>query len=104
MITTRALLLAAADFFERHPDRWIQHVSARNKDGKTVFATGPEAYCFCLDGRLRSLSDDGRAYDDAEYALFPHVGNDLYWFWNDRPGRTVAEVITVLRQAAAALP
>jgi hypothetical protein len=62
----------------------------------------PNAVCWCLVGALRAVSGDPDAYEEAYEAVAQYL-NKSPAGWNDAPGRTQAEVIAVLRYAAAAI-
>lgn len=113
MITTgRALALAIADAYEQRPDTWCQGPSAMNAEGLEVMADNPEACRFCAQhGAPRRAVDVGKATLAAKDAyhrlwavdgsLFVAIGERQY-FWNDVPGRTVAEVVAKLCEIGGA--
>lgn len=78
---------------------WTQHQWARDTYGRRVRAVSEQATCWCLDGALIRCSvpgTAGRAYD-AVAKLVPHASPLA---WNDAAGRTQAEVVAKLREAA----
>ena len=97
------------------PGRWTQSVNARNGAGRKVPPDSPAAVCWCIQGAIAremnemmaTRTDDPRRINDT-YALAyqairdalssPHASLPK---WNDRKGRTAAEVVRVLRRAAA---
>jgi hypothetical protein len=98
-VTPQELLLAVADHFEAHPDTWIQEQAVRDyPDGRI---------CFCVDGALYFLSGprtqqpNTKLYQAAYKRLADALNQTWIHGWNDKPGRTVAEVIAKLREAAA---
>ena len=81
------ILNAAADAIEEH--------------GWTQGRFGTQHVGFCAMGAMRHVSglstviEESAAYD----LLRAHVGSTSYW--NDEPGRTKEQVVTVLRKVAA---
>lgn len=107
-MTPREVLLKAAELVERG---WCQGHGATDKSGNTVDRDADDAACFCALGAI------SRATQGTKQS----VRNDLFWDararlgdvvdqagfmgvapWNDAPGRTQAEVVQALRQAAEA--
>ncbi len=100
MTTINELLRRTADFFEKHPQAWCQGTSYRNANGESCDFS--EATSFCLVGRL-ALEDDWRygvgnlQWTAALDELRVRLGGEEADVWNDRPWRTVQDVITLLR-------
>jgi len=97
-MTPKEQLLEAAEFFEKNPGRWIQAWSAIDKDGKEVGFFEKEAYNFCVFGYLYGKQ---HSYNFCT-ALDQAIGDESFSItsWNDEPGRTVEEVVELLRKAA----
>lgn len=53
----------------------------------------------CLVGALDEAAKDDRVFDEACRLVRTIIGSELD-AWNDTPGRTQAEVVAALRQAA----
>jgi YD repeat-containing protein len=96
---------------------WTQHGYARNAEGTIVGITDPSATQFCLVGALMRACDineveSSLALPVATMKLIQkEIGYHMeYWEnlhssyvltnFNDRPGRTVREVIAVIKKAA----
>lgn len=94
------ILSAAADLIEQ-PGKWQQHAWATNAAGEYVDDTDPDAVCFCASGAINRTAG-------GSFALTAAKAKDAFWDtlgekplrFNDAPGRTQAEVVTALRQAA----
>jgi hypothetical protein len=92
------VLDGAADLLEK-PGAWTQGVLARHANGNPIDPSEPNASCWCALGAITRI-DDGpkiRAASDAVGRLTTHG----ITYFNDMPGRTQAEVIAKLREAAA---
>lgn len=102
-LTIARVLDKAADLIEPE-GAWTQGEYGRNKKGQPVHARR-SAVCFCLYGAINAARR--RPLDTAVVGeLFEHLKRgvpetEFPWFWNDTPGRTQAEVVTALREAAA---
>ncbi len=117
-MNTSEVLLAAAELVEQG---WTQDAFARDIEGNAQFdvcATG--ACCFCADGAIRralnyvyiSATDDdeemlGLAIAALDRVIDPEATEMQHnkpfgrvHTWNDAPGRTQAEVVAKLREAA----
>ncbi len=119
MITTSTQMRAAAGMYERYPQRWTQGTYARNKEGRAIGYTEPRrdarhAACLCLTAVIVADEDTlPSAYkvnqSPAVQAMLARAKSDSAvheWekgslsAWNDVKGRTVREVIELLRRAA----
>jgi len=102
----------SADFFEKHPDRWTTGCNARDKKGEHVSYTGRAAHCFCMHGKLRRefefaleketedvRNDTWSMMTTCIYAAINRNRTTYMSPYNDRKGRTVAQVVEKLRHA-----
>jgi hypothetical protein len=96
----------AADLLEQ-PGKWTQGAAARTADGEMTFAADPAAACFCMWGAIARVSDDYEAIDCRPIRMITQPlgcaatpGN--LGRYNDKLGRTQAEVVAALRSAATA--
>lgn len=92
------VLNKAADLLEK-PGAWTQMAFARNAEGEETGLSQyrGQAVCWCILGATWAVAgDDSR---DADDELRRFIGDDINC-WNDAPGRTQAEVVEALRQAA----
>jgi hypothetical protein len=92
------------------PHHWTQRTYARDLHGAPTDYRGPNAVCFCALGAVnRSADDDETA--PSSWAI--HVGQAAARVvgtyvdapvasWNDRPGRTHAEVVAAFDATIAA--
>ena len=80
------------------PNGWIQHANARNAAGKVVHFASPMATCYCLIGASIAVNSDPAAED----ALRAFLGDSII-VWNDRYGRTQAEVLAAIDGTIEAL-
>ncbi len=101
-LTTAQILDGAARLVERG---WCQDASARDLLGRSVLPTGRWARKFCAHGAMirvvafdRTAPGEGNLCEADRY-LRGRTGNYVP-VWNDAQGRTKAEVVTALRQAA----
>lgn len=88
-MTTREVLLAAADEIER--DGWCQG-RAHSRDGR-----------HCALGALGGAAPDQMAFDSAKHVLSRWLDVSLFGgiqHWNDQGERTATDVIAALRAAA----
>lgn len=96
---------------------WTTKVLARGANDTEVFVEHPRACRFCALGAIaRAKYDLGEtvggqqdAIRTLQRALCPHVSDEGFAAdppqisdWNDRPGRTQAEVVALFRRAIAA--
>jgi hypothetical protein len=95
------VLNAAADLLER-PGAWTQGSLARQENGRAIGPLEKSAKCWCVSGAIlraevgRRCGDAWDRFDD--YTLrrgYLHMAD-----FNDAPGRTQAEVVAALREAA----
>ena len=99
------VLNKAADLLEPE-GAWTQGVYGRSSSGAVTTQAGvKKAACRCMIGALFAASDERSIYDlehSAAYqVLVSHLSvEDEPTDWNDAPGRTQAEVVAALRQAA----
>lgn len=112
-LTVAEVLDGAANLLEK-PGAWTQGAFSRNADGSAdrdedeTSASSP--VCWCALGALAEVSgvDTLEPYAFALTApktpayleLRDLIGGDVA-YWNDEPGRTQAEVVGKLREAAA---
>jgi hypothetical protein len=101
---SREVLLAAADLLER--GTWTQGCYARDAAGVAVYYNEDSARSFCLLGAMRLVAEGHPHYRSARVVLEDHLGvkadgsGPCLGDWNDAPGRTKAEVVAKLREAA----
>lgn len=80
---------------------WTQHVSAADAEGMEVDKFHPAAACFCLYGAFdRAFST--APLEDSEFAwmhLKDAIADPQPIGWNDRFGRTQAEVLAAFDKA-----
>lgn len=109
-VSVADVLSRAADLIEPE-GAWTQGDFARDETGFQYSDSGLTfhefpATCFCLFGALAEVAEvsDPELYRDADRYLLTVVGvpfvNDVA-DWNDAKGRTQAEVVAKLREAAA---
>lgn len=95
----REILNRAADLIEP-AGMWTQGSWARDAAG----AADPrpeDAACYCLYGAVRKAAGFGKT--DAAFEALGQSFRGDYISWNDEPSRTQAEVVAVLRAAAASV-
>jgi hypothetical protein len=96
------------------PESWTQHVNATDDRGLHVESTSPRAACWCALGAIHkcakdkadgaSITDDdatmlaNRWTEKATEALWNHRWASSLHSWNDRPERTHAEVLALLKE------
>lgn len=82
---------------------WTQRAYARNANGVAVDEGSPNACSFCVTGALN------RAYACLETHLLVgrfvkvRTGGDWLHLWNDAPGRTQEEVLTMIDEILKAV-
>lgn len=98
------------------PTAWTHHANARDVFGRHVSnPAGPEAICWCLMGGLAKLLPGGFGaaetpekallWETEEFlnkAVLTHRRKDTpnhYISWNDYPGRTQAQVLSLILSA-----
>jgi len=99
------VLEAAADLLEK-PGAWTQNEFARDAVGRVVYPTSTLATCWCVRGAIAAVNEEEddhaantRNWKAAAKLLGFHDVHDIEQ-WNDTPGRTQAEVVAALREAA----
>lgn len=107
--TVADILAAAADLIEPE-GAWTQSEFMRDPTGIVSSEDEPllpDANCWCALGAIAQVCDlnpweswAGHPADAAMWALAGVVGRSVAG-WNDAPGRTQAEVVAALREAAA---
>lgn len=80
------------------PEKWTQRKAARDAYGRPCPISAPEAACWCLFGASWRVVDEGRPVGWYE-PLVTVVGTEHFSNWNDRKGRTFAEVADALDRA-----
>jgi len=87
------------------PDKWTQHVSARNALDRAVFADSPDACKWCLTGAAivcyPDYSERDLVYAKLREAIKLHVGVFSYipiTLWNDSPVRTYEDVLALVKE------
>jgi hypothetical protein len=96
-------LLTRAQNLIRDPNNWTQDFIARDKIGRPVNVTDPDAVCFCSLGALARAEPDPEARAKAKIYLHDAVDH-LTGGWgiatfNDREGRTHEEVMAMWDKA-----
>jgi hypothetical protein len=101
------ILSKAADLIEPN-GCWAQGAYALDAAGKQVGSSVDRACCFCASGAIAHASGYPLGDDAAEEAeeiawdmLRRVIGRGYIEEWNDEAGRTQAEVVAALRQAAS---
>ena len=77
---------------------WCQRASARDASGNSVSPMDTEACCWCLDGALLVACDGMAEYLTASRTVSEALGGKGYIGWNDTPGRTQDEVVSLLER------
>jgi hypothetical protein len=82
---------------------WTQHLSAADELGMEVDKFDPAATCFCLYGAFdRAFSVQPIANCEAGWRFLKDaIGEPQPIGWNDRKGRTQAEVLAAFDRAIA---
>lgn len=93
------LLNATADRLESD-GAWIKGNVALDTHGARVTPRSREATCWCLDGCLRSFSDDRTSYVGATYHLHAVGIAPSTVTFNDHDDTTQTMVVAACRQAA----
>ncbi len=97
-MTAPEVLEAAADLLEK-PGAWTQGAHARNAAGAPMLVgSRPDAVCWCALGALDRMAPTNDLWDATVQAMKEVVGHVADF--NDATGRTQAEVVAALRQAA----
>lgn len=93
------VLNKAADLLEK-PGAWTRGTYARDSAGQLVASSDHTATCWCAMGAtIRAAFSLGTRSGDAIEQIAKFAGDNI-GAWNDAPGRTQAEVVAALRQAA----
>jgi hypothetical protein len=80
--------------------RWTAESNARDACGTHTGVKNSDAVCWCLFGHI--LRRCGDRAESIAYAMQEIAGIPSIVAWNDKPGRTVAEVIDLCEKIAAA--
>lgn len=78
---------------------WTQRGYAFDAAGRSVSATSPDAIRWCLYGALHAVGADRPVFEAACDQIRAELGltsRDSLDLWNDRPGRTQAEVVAAM--------
>jgi len=95
--------------FREHPAHWTQDYICKDADGEDwMDPTNPDAVCWCLRGAIdkRVIHGAGPIYLAFDRALGHQIASEAehetlhFVEWNDKPGRTVAEVIELCERVA----
>lgn len=100
--TVREALLAAAELLEK-PGAWTQGENARDEFAVAVDPLAREATCWCIEGAMLRVMGSKRP-TGASWSAVIMALKEVPCDWNDTPGRTQAEVVAKLREAAEACP
>lgn len=98
------VLESAADLLEK-PGAWIQGDFARDANGDGLaMGYDPKATCWCAVGALEKALGPSAEKDIAHYWEALEIalpdGFSSVPDWNDTKGRTQAEIVATLREAA----
>lgn len=105
-----------AEELTKHPERWMQGMSGQLASGAPTPPNDPDAVCWCLNGLLYreawlDIGHHAQALDllaERQKRVVDLIGPGDHTYlslardivkWNDQPGRTVTEVIEVLKKA-----
>lgn len=91
------VLNKAADLLEK-PGAWTQGEGARTPEGGGVRANDLRACSWDIIGAIHKAAPTDGLADSAKNYMLATIGNLTNY--NDAPGRTQAEVVEALRQAA----
>ncbi len=104
------ILRGARALLASGPYAWTQHVTARDADRLRVPHDSPRAASWDIRGALKQAaglrSEDFMPWDDeldVEVGLARLAGVDDLCAWNDRPERTVDEVLALMDRGIAEL-
>lgn len=95
-----AVLNKAASLVEQG---WTQGDWAVDSAGHPVDVHNREACAWCLNAAVVRARDTARhipEWGPIQRAVTQAIGSSMWARWNDAPGRTQAEVVAALRQAA----
>lgn len=82
---------------------WTQGAGARDRDGRALVAPHPNAVCWCAFGAIAQVGGDNPDCTSVVYRasrLLDHDQKLDIIEWQDKHGRTQAEVVAALRSAA----
>jgi hypothetical protein len=91
-VTPKQVARSIVEELQAYPLHWCQWNSAIRSDGSKTRVNDPEAVAWCLWGHV-CKREPFPSIDMLE-AFWPLLGSTIP-VWNDRPGRTVEEVIQV---------
>lgn len=97
--TVPEILNAAADLIEP-AGRWTRKALARNARGTAVDPRKSTAVCWCAAGAIQRVVAGDRDQLQRLLAVVRSVTDFPVQLWNDGLGRTQAEVVAALREAA----
>jgi hypothetical protein len=100
MMEVAEILERAADLIEPE-GRWTQGALAKSKTGRQVIPEGRSAVCWCVYGAIQRITGTPLGSRALWDALKASVGTVNIASWNDTRGRTQAEAVAALREAAA---
>lgn len=99
-VTTAELAVSIADELRAHPEHWFKGDMVGFPDGSTGSTThearNPTASCWCLIGLIAKRITDSTLQHRFEFARYANAiehGDSKLHLWNDRPERTVEDVI-----------
>jgi hypothetical protein len=102
-MTPAQILRGAADLLSK-PGAWAQYHFALNAAGVPTLSWGTDAVCWCMRGAIKAAArGNNEARIEAEYAVAKQLGFfhlEKVADWNDAEGRTQAEVVAKLIEAA----
>lgn len=110
MVTAREFGLRVRELIAKG---WCQEANAVNGEGCEVSARSENAVCFCISGACCRAGDEllgstirppGDSRDVFWRALITATPDDGPVSWNDRPGRTQAEVLALVDTVIAKFP
>lgn len=103
MKSSQQVLLEAANLLT--DEKWIQGHSSLDDHGREIYPDVKDACRWCTDGALQNRArGDALLCDMARLRILKVLeaeGIDSIEDWNDRKGRTAADVRALLRKAAA---
>lgn len=102
-LTVSEVLSKAAALIEPE-GAWGRNNYASDTRGEVVVACSPRAVCWCASGAIVRATGSDDAFNplamQARLALRDILGEGSIPAWNDARGRTQAEVVSALREAA----
>lgn len=94
------VLSKAADLIEPE-GAWARHQLAKSAHDQVVNPTDERAVCWCMAGAMQRITPVlGNVYYRAHEFVARSLDIPTFASWNDAPGRTQAEVVKALRDAA----